>query len=108
MNVLSPADRRALRRILPHLVRGTAILTRILRRQKATRPAVRAVPTIIRRTVKDLKRQATAGKPVTRKAAGRAAASQIRKVLTSPSACAAAIQKNVRASRKLKARPVAG
>lgn len=108
MNALSPADRRALRRILPHLVRGTAILTRILRRQKLTRPAVRAVPTIIRRTVKDLKRQAAAGKPVTRKAAGRAAASQIRKVLGNPSACAAAIQKNVRASRKVKARPVAG
>lgn len=108
MNVISPADRRALRRILPHLVRGTAILTRILRRQKATRPAVRAVPTIIRRTVKDLKRQAAAGKPITRKAAGRAAASQIRKVLGNPNACAAAIQKNVRTTRKMNARAVAG
>ena len=39
---LSPADRAALRNILPHLVRGTAILTRLLRRRRITRPAVRA------------------------------------------------------------------
>jgi hypothetical protein len=108
MTVISPSDRRALRRILPHLVRGTAILTRILRRRRITRPAVRAVPTIVRRTVKDLKRQAAAGKPITRKAAGKAAAAQVRKVLGSPRACAAAIQQNVRATRKLQTRRVAG
>jgi hypothetical protein len=62
----------------------------------------------MRRTVKDLKRQAAAGMPITRKAAGRAAATQIKKVLGNPSACAAAIKQNVRASRKLKAQPVAG
>ena len=66
VTVLSPRDRRALRRLLPHLVRGAAVLTRILRRRRATRPAVRAVPTIMRRTVVALKRQAAAGKPVTR------------------------------------------
>jgi len=40
------------------LTRGAAILTRILRRRRATRVGVRAVPTIMRRTVKSLKRQA--------------------------------------------------
>jgi hypothetical protein len=108
VTVLSPADRRALRRILPHLVRGTAVLTRILRRRRATRPAVRAVPTIVRRTVSQLKRQAAAGQPITRKAAGRAAATQIRVVLGNPRACAAAIQQNVRASRRVRPRAVAG
>ena len=108
MTVISPADRRALRRVLPHLVRGTAILTRVLRRRQITRPAVRAVPTIMRRTVKDLKRQAASGQPITRKAAGRAAATQIKKVLGNPNACAAAIKQNVRASRKMRARAVAG
>src|SRR5258707_10871766 len=54
--VISPRDRRALRRILPHMVRGTAILTRLLRRRRLTRPLVRVVPTIVRRTIKDLKR----------------------------------------------------
>ena len=94
--------------MLPHLVRGTAILTRVLRRRRVTRPFVRAVPTVVRRTVIQLKRQAAAGKPITRKAAGRAAATQIRAVLGNPRACAAAIQQNVRVSRRMRARPVAG
>jgi hypothetical protein len=100
VTVLSPRDRRALRRLLPHIVRGAAVLTRILRRRRATRPAVRAVPTIVRRTVAALKQQAAAGQPVTRRAAGRAAAVQVGRVLGTPSACAAAIRQNVRVSRK--------
>jgi hypothetical protein len=112
MTVISPRDRRALRRILPSLVRGVAILTRILRRRLITRPAVRAVPTIVRRTVNTLKRQAAAGQPVTRRSAGRAAATQVRAVLGNPSVCAAAIAHNVRASRAVRRprgmRPTAG
>jgi hypothetical protein len=101
--VLSPRDRRALRRLLPHLVRGAAVLTRVLRRRRITRPAVRAVPTIMRRTVATLKRQAAAGQPITRRVAGRAAATQVRRVLGNPSACAAAIRQNVRVSRRIRA-----
>jgi hypothetical protein len=100
VTVLSPKDRRALRRLLPHLVRGAAVLTRVLRRRRATRPAVRAVPTIIRRTVATLKKQAAAGKPVTRRAAARAAATEVRRVLGNPTACAAAIRQNVRSVRR--------
>jgi hypothetical protein len=103
VTVLSPRDRRALRRLLPHLVRGAAVLTRMLRRRRATRPAVRAVPTIMRRTVAALKRQAAAGKPVTRQTAGRAAAVEVRRVLSSPAACAAAIRQNVRSARQSRA-----
>jgi hypothetical protein len=103
VTVLSPRDRRALRRLIPHLVRGAAVLTRILRRRRVTRPAVRAVPTIMRRTVASLKRQAAAGRPVTRRAAGRAAAIEVKRVLGSPSACAAAIRQNVRAARRTRA-----
>jgi hypothetical protein len=102
VTVLSPRDRRALRRLIPHLVRGAAVLTRILRRQRMTRPAVRAVPTIMRRTVATLKRQAAAGQPISRRAAGRAAAVEVRRVLGSPSACAAAIRQNVRATRGMR------
>jgi hypothetical protein len=102
MTAIGPADRRALRRILPHLMRGVAILTRILRRRRSTRPAVRAIPTIVRRTVNTLKKRAAAGKPVTRRAVARAAATQVRKVLGSPKACTAAIARNVKASRGLK------
>jgi hypothetical protein len=103
VTVLSPRDRRALQRLLPHLVRGAAVLTRILRRRRMTRPAVRAVPTIMRRTVSTLKRQAAAGQPITRRAAGRAAAVEVRRILGSPSACAAAMRQNVRASRRMRA-----
>jgi hypothetical protein len=103
VTVLSPRDRRALQRMLPHLVRGAAVLTRILRRRRMTRPAVRAVPTIMRRTVATLKRQAAAGQPITRRAAARAATVEVRRVLGSPSACAAAIRQNVRASRRMRA-----
>jgi hypothetical protein len=105
VTVISPRDRRALRRILPHLVRGTAILTRILRKRRITRPAVRTVPTIMRRTVKDLKRQAAKGIPITRKTAARAAAKQVRRVLGSPKACRAAIMRNAKVSRRYKRRP---
>jgi len=113
ITTISPADRRALRRILPHLVRGVAILTRILRRRRITRPAVRAIPTIVRRTVNTLKRQAAAGMPITRRAAGRVAATQVRRVLGNPAACTAAIAQNVRANRVLarrrpSARSIAG
>jgi hypothetical protein len=102
VTVISPRDRRALRRILPHLVRGSAILTRILRRRRATRPMVRAVPTIVRRTVKDLKRQAAKGKRITRKTAARTAAKHVKRVLSSPKACTAAISRNLKVSKSYK------
>lgn len=101
---LSPADRRVLRNVLPHMVRGTAVLTRILRQRSATRPAVRAVPTIVRRTANVLTRRAAAGRPVTRRAAARVMAGQTRRVLSSPRTCAAAVQRNARAARAV-ARP---
>lgn len=102
VTVISPKDRRALRRILPYMIRGTAILTRILRRRKATRPMVRVVPTIVRRTVKELKKQAARGIPITRKRAAVTAAKQVRRVLSSPKACAAAITRNVKVSKAYK------
>ncbi len=104
VTVISPADRRALRRILPHLVRGTAILTRILRRRRATRPLVRAVPTVVRRTIRQLKKRAARGLPITRRAAARVAARQVRRVLGSPKASTAAVVRNVKVSRAYRRR----
>ena len=102
MTVLSARDRRALSHLLPHLVCGAAVLTRILRRRRITRPAVRAVPTIMRRTVRSLKRQAAAGRPINRRTAARTAARQVRRVLGSPRAMGAAVSRNLRAGRPLK------
>src|SRR5439155_2848280 len=93
---ISAADRAALRRILPHMIRGTAILTRILLRRGITRPAVRAVPTIVRSTARTLARGAAAGRPVTRRRAARVMAAQTRRVLGRPRTTAAALRRNVR------------
>lgn len=96
---ISAADRRELRRVLPYMVRGTAVLTRVLRSRRDTRPAVRVVPEIVRRTSTTLARRSAAGKPVTRKAAARVMATQTRRVLGNPRTCVRAIQTNARASQ---------
>lgn len=97
--VLSPADRDALRGVLPSINRGVAVLTRILRRNPATRPAVRAIPAIVKRSCHTLRKQAASGRPVTRQAAARAVATQTRRVLSSPATTAKAVQRNVNATR---------
>jgi hypothetical protein len=97
---ISPADRAELRRLLPHLVRGTALLTRVLRARPDTRVGVRAVPEIMRRTSHTLAQRAGTGRPVTRKAAARVMASQTRKVLGNPRTCVKAIQTNQRAAAR--------
>jgi hypothetical protein len=102
---LSAADRAALRRILPQLVRGTAILTRILRRRRVTRPAVTAVPTIVNRTAQTLVQRASAGQPVTRQLAGRVMAQQTRRVLSNPRTCARAMQRTAAAARRVPPAP---
>ena len=108
--VLSQADRDALRGVLPSINRGVAVLTRILRRNPATRPAVRAIPAIVKRSAVSLRRQAASGRPVTRQSAARAVSSQTRRVLSSPSTCAKAVQRNVNATRAVarNARTTAG
>ena len=96
---ISPADRRELRRVLPYMVRGTAVLTRVLRSRRDTRPAVRVVPEIVRRTSTTLARRSAAGQPVTRKAAARVMATQTRRVLGNPRTCVRAIKTNARAAQ---------
>ncbi len=96
---LSPRDRRALRSVLASLNRGSAILTKILRRHRITAPYVRTVPTIVARTAVALKKQAGAGHPITRQSAGRAMAAQTRRVLASPSICAKAVSRNMKATK---------
>ena len=96
---ISAADRRELRRVLPYMVRGAAALTRVLRSRPDTRPAVRVVPEIVRRTSTTLTRRSAAGRPVTRKSAARVMATQTRRVLGNRRTCARAIQTNARASQ---------
>jgi hypothetical protein len=100
VTTLSAADRAALRRLIPHLIRGAAILTRILRMRRITRPAVRTVPTIVRQTAQVLRRRAASGAPVSRRVAGQVMGSVTRRVLGSPRACGLAIGRNVRATMR--------
>src|SRR6266851_2470275 len=51
VTVVSTSDAAALRRILPHIVRGSAILTRILRQRRGTRAIRRARPRLRSRRV---------------------------------------------------------
>ena len=96
---LSAADRHALKDVLPHLVRGVAVLTRVLRGSPETRTVVRVIPAIVRRSVKLLRRQKAAGQTLKRPMAARALVTQTRAVLQNPQRCAKAIAKNVRAAR---------
>jgi hypothetical protein len=97
---ISPADRAELKAVLPYLVRGTAVLTNLLRRHRHARVGVRAVPAIVGRTTRTLARRAQAGRPVTRKAAARVMATQTRKVLGNPRTCVRTIQNNQRAASR--------
>ncbi|MGI5453437.1 hypothetical protein ACQEWB_09745 [Streptomyces sp. CA-249302] len=103
VTALSARDRAALRRLLPHLVRATCVLTRLLRRQRATRPAVRTVPLIVRRTARVLGARAAAGRPADRRTAARVLAGQTRRVLASPQQTTRALQRNVRAATAVRA-----
>lgn len=101
---LSPQDRAALKNIIPSLTRGAAVLTRILRGRQATKAITRVVPTVVKRATVTLKKQAAAGRPITKAAAANAMARQTRKVLGTPAICAHALQRNVNASRAVSRR----
>jgi hypothetical protein len=76
--------------------------------RRSTRPFVRVVPTIVRRTVRTLRRSAAAGQPITRRRAGQAMARQTRRVLGSPRYCGALLKRNIRATRAVnRRRPMA-
>jgi hypothetical protein len=108
VTVISPRDRRALRKVLPYMVRASAILTRILRRRRRARVGVKTVPTIMRRTVKSLKRQARKGLPITRRRVARTVAKHVHRVLGRPKTCAAAIVRNNKVTRRYKRIPRRG
>jgi hypothetical protein len=105
VTALSARDRAALRRLLPHLVRGVAILTRVLRRRRITRPAVRTVPVIMQQTVRSLRRRAASGLPVTRRIAGQVMGQQTRRILGNPRLCGLIIQRNLRSTARARTAP---
>jgi hypothetical protein len=89
-----PRIARAVTKSTPQLSRGISNITRTLFRNPRTRPLVRAVPTIARRAVTSVVRQAAAGRPVTPAAAQSALAQQTFRVLTQPRVTMTALRRN--------------
>ncbi|MEV6344851.1 hypothetical protein [Actinoplanes sp. NPDC051851] len=64
-NALSARDRRDLEAMLPALLRGAAVVTRMLHGNRRTRQAVRLTPGIVDGAARTLLRRTAAGEPVT-------------------------------------------
>ncbi len=91
---LIPRAASAVMRVAPNLIRGVAGAARALRANPATRPLVRALPTVVRRTTATLARQARQGRQVTPQAAVRTLARQTSQVIGSPAQCAQAYRRS--------------
>jgi hypothetical protein len=81
-------------RAAPQLIRGATRVARTLRRSPTTRPLVRAMPTVVRRAVTDMARQASRGQQVTPRTAVSTLARQTRQVLSSPRQCVQAYRRS--------------
>jgi hypothetical protein len=77
----------AMRTAAPALARATGRLVGALRRSPATRPLIRTVPTILRRTNVALNRAAAGGTPVSPRLAVRTMANQTYRIMSSPTVC---------------------
>ena len=81
---LHPQIASVILRAAPALIPGVAIVTRTLRRSPVTRPLIRTIPTIVRRTAASISQQVRQRRAVTPKTAVRTLARQTAQVLGSP------------------------
>lgn len=95
-----PQVGRAVNKVAPRLMKGISGIGKKLHRSPRTRPLVRTLPTIVRKTVGTISRQAAKGRPVTPATAQRILQSNARRVLADKHACARAIQRSRAADRK--------
>ncbi len=82
------------RRVAPHLTRGVSQVARSLFQSKATRPLLRAVPRIAKKTMVSLARQAAHGRHVTPRSALRTLARQTVRMLGHPRHAVAAYHRS--------------
>jgi hypothetical protein len=87
--------------VSPTLSSGAARLTKLMKNNPATKPLVKVVPTIAKKTVATLARKAAKGKPVTPTTAKRVMAKQAMRVLSNPRELTKAIAKNEAKKRKV-------
>ncbi|HXM66430.1 MAG TPA: hypothetical protein VN911_06835 [Candidatus Acidoferrum sp.] len=79
-----PKIAKALTKSTPHLTKGVGRVAKVLHRNPQTRHLLRAVPSIARRTVGNIARQAARGRQITPRSAVRTLAKQTRYVLGNP------------------------
>jgi len=91
---LLPKVTKAVNQVTPQLTRGVSQITRALFRDPRTRPLVRTIPSIARRTVANIARKAATGQTVTPRTAVRTLAQQARTVLKNPRHRALAIRRS--------------
>jgi hypothetical protein len=91
---LLPRIAPAVMRAAPALIRGLTGATRTLRSSPATRPLLRTLPTVVRRTAASMAQQAARGQPVTPQTAVRSLAQQTAQVLGSPQQCVQAYRRS--------------
>jgi len=89
----------AFRNAAPALARAAGRLTTALRRSPATRPLVRTLPTILRRTRASLVRQSARG-PITPRRAVRTMAGETFRVLGNPTVCIKIVARSARMCRR--------
>jgi hypothetical protein len=75
---------KLLNKVAPNLTRGVSQLARGLFRSRATRPLLRAIPTIARRTVTNLAKQVASGRRISPVSAARTLARQTQRTLSNP------------------------
>ena len=95
-----PQAAPTLTRAMPAMVSGVAGVVRRLHRDPATRPLVRVVPTIVRRTAANIAETTSRGVAVTPHQALRMLARQILRVLGSPQASTQAFRRSRALDRK--------
>ena len=100
-----PSAAAAMMRATPALVCGLAGVTRALRRGPGTKPLVRVVPSIARRTAAAIGRQAAAGTPVSPQAAVKALAAETMRVLGGRQEAAQAFRRSQRLDRQFHGMP---
>lgn len=88
-------------RVAPNLTRGVGQITRVLHRNPATRPLLRVIPTIARRTTAQIARQVARGRPITPRGAVRILAQQTARTLCRPGQCVRAYRRGRALDRRL-------
>jgi hypothetical protein len=93
---ISPDDRLELERLLPHLLRGAAAITRILHGNRNTRPAVRLVPGITDTAARTIAKRVATGEPIGPVELGQVMGAATTRALTPGSAPQAALRRHAR------------